>query len=121
MRITHIPTGVKVQCIAGRSQHQNKDQAINQLRSRLQEIERVKKVKEIKDVARLESEANQFGGNTIRSYVLHPYQMVKDSRATLVLNNAEEFVNGKDSQSFDLLMKSILRNAGNAESSVDDL
>jgi len=112
VRLTHIPTGVTVQCIATRSQHQNKDQALNQLRSRLQDIERAKKVKEVKDIARLESEANQFGGNVIRSYVLHPYQMIKDARASEIpLHNAEEVLDGRAPESFDSLLKNILRNS----------
>ncbi|KAG2379585.1 hypothetical protein C9374_006702 [Naegleria lovaniensis] len=121
IRLTHIPTGIQVQCIASRSQHQNKDQALNQLRARLQNIEQAKKVKEMKEIAKAESESNQFAGNVIRSYVLHPYQMVKDSRAQIVLSNAEDIVEGKDAKSFDTMVKGILRNSSSSSAVFNNL
>ncbi len=78
VRITHIPTGIVVQSQTGRSQFQNKDEAWGMLRSRLYELE-LKKRREVQGA--IESSKGDNGwGNQIRSYVLQPYQLVKDLR-----------------------------------------
>lgn len=78
IRITHHPTGIVVQCQSQRSQHKNRATAMKMLRARLFEHEQAKREQE-RDAANAEKSAIDFGSQ-IRSYVLHPYQMVKDLR-----------------------------------------
>ena len=78
VRLTHIPTGVAVVCQAGRSQHKNKAQAWDMLRARLYEIELKKR--EEQAAADQAAKTDIGWGHQIRSYVLQPYQMVKDLR-----------------------------------------
>src|SRR4249919_895104 len=78
VRITHIPTGIVVACQTGRSQHQNRDNAWNMLRARLYELELKKR--EEKANAEAASKTDIGWGHQIRSYVLQPYQLVKDLR-----------------------------------------
>ena len=79
IRITHIPTGIVVQCQNERSQHKNKATAINLLKSKLYEME-MQKIESEKKAS--EDKKSDIGwGNQIRSYVLHPYRMVKDLRS----------------------------------------
>ena len=78
VRITHIPTGIVVQSQTGRSQFQNKDEAWNMLKSRLYELELKKRQQAQGDIE--EAKGDNGWGNQIRSYVLQPYQMVKDLR-----------------------------------------
>ena len=78
VRLTHEPTGLVVQCQSQRSQHQNKDRAIKQLKSKLYELEIQKKEEE--NQKELTSKTDIGWGHQIRSYVLQPYQLVKDLR-----------------------------------------
>jgi peptide chain release factor 2 len=92
VRVTHLPTGLIAVCESQRSQHQNKETALRILYARLLELERVK---EEKEKAKLKGERVDAGwGNQIRSYVLHPYKMVKDHRTGYETGNAEIVLDG---------------------------
>jgi peptide chain release factor 2 len=93
IRIKHIPTGVVVTCQNERSQLQNKETALRILRGRLYDLE-LKKQEE--EQARLKGQHVDAGwGNQIRSYVLHPYKMVKDHRTRHEVGNAEAVLDGR--------------------------
>lgn len=90
IRITHIETGIVVQCQNDRSQHKNKASAMKMLKSRLYELE-LEKQKATKDGI----EKSEIGwGHQIRSYVLHPYQQIKDTRSNIGYSNVEDILDG---------------------------
>lgn len=92
VRITHIPTGVVAACQNERSQHQNKDQAMEMLKGRLYELE-MQKREEAQAAAH--GEKTDIGwGHQIRSYVLHPYQMIKDLRTGEETTNSSGVLDG---------------------------
>jgi peptide chain release factor 2 len=92
VRITHLPTGIVVQCQNERSQTSNKATAMRILRSRLAELEEEKREAEL---ARERGAAQDIGfGSQIRSYVLHPYQLVKDHRTEHEVGNAQSVLDG---------------------------
>jgi peptide chain release factor 2 len=92
VRITHLPTGIVVQCQNERSQSSNKQTALRILKSRLAEVEQERREEEL---ARERGVVQDTGfGSQIRSYVLHPYQMVKDHRTEFEMGNAEGVLNG---------------------------
>jgi peptide chain release factor 2 len=92
VRIVHIPTGVAVQCQNDRSQHRNKAEAMKMLKSKLYMLEQQKRDAEL---AKLYSDKGEIAwGNQIRSYVLQPYQMVKDHRTNLQTGNVDAVLNG---------------------------
>jgi peptide chain release factor 2 len=92
VRITHLPTGIVVQCQNERSQTSNKQTALRILRSRLAELEEEKREAEL---ARERGAAQDIGfGSQIRSYVLHPYQLVKDHRTDHEVGNAQSVLDG---------------------------
>ncbi|HVD25364.1 MAG TPA: peptide chain release factor 2 [Gaiellaceae bacterium] len=92
VRITHLPTGIVVQCQNERSQSSNKQTALRMLRSRLAEVAVEQREAEL---ARERGEAQNTGfGSQIRSYVLHPYQMVKDHRTEFETGNTEAVLDG---------------------------
>jgi peptide chain release factor 2 len=92
VRITHDPSGVVVACQSERSQHQNKANAMSMLRARLYELELQKKEEE---KALAHGQKTDIGwGHQIRSYVLQPYQMVKDLRTSYENSNAQSVLDG---------------------------
>lgn len=93
VRITHEPTGVVVQCQVERSQHGNRDRAMKMLRAALYDLE-VKKREAEKDKQNSEKKINEWGSQ-IRSYVLHPYKMVKDHRTGFESSQAEKVLDGE--------------------------
>lgn len=92
VRITHLPTGIVVQCQNERSQHKNKAMAMKWLKSRLYERELQQKNDRINEENKLKKDI--AWGSQIRSYVLHPYKMVKDHRTNLENSNASRVLDG---------------------------
>jgi len=92
VRITHIPSKIVVQCQNERSQHKNKETCLNMLKARLYEFELQKKKKEDESIESLKSDIGW--GHQIRSYVLHPYRMVKDNRTNYENSNPDNVLNG---------------------------
>jgi peptide chain release factor 2 len=92
VRITHLPTGIVVQCQNDRSQHKNRAEAMKMLRAKLYMLEKQKRDAEI---AKLYSSKGEIAwGNQIRSYVLQPYQMVKDHRTDYQTGNVNAVLDG---------------------------
>ena len=93
IRITHLPTKIIVQCQSDRSQHRNKAQALSMLKAKLYELE-LKKREEENQL--LSSSKNEIGwGSQIRSYVLHPYNLVKDLRTNIETGNTDAVLDGE--------------------------
>ena len=93
VRITHLPTSIAVQCQSDRSQIRNRVEALKMLKSRLYELE-IKKKQEALDVKENSKSDNSFG-HQIRSYVLHPYQLVKDLRTDYETGNIQAVLDGE--------------------------
>jgi peptide chain release factor 2 len=92
VRITHIPTGIVVQCQTERSQHKNRDSAIKVLRARLYQVEREKAEARVAEYAKDKKKIEW--GSQIRSYVFQPYQMVKDHRTDAETSNVQAVMDG---------------------------
>ena len=93
VRITHIPTKIVVQCQNERSQHKNKETCINMLKARLYDFEVKKREQKNQNV---ESSKSEIGwGHQIRSYVLHPYRLVKDNRTNFESSNPDKVLDGE--------------------------
>lgn len=92
VRITHIPTGLVVQCQNQRSQHSNRETAMKMLISKLVELKETEKKEKIED---LQGEYNQIAwGSQIRSYVFNPYNLVKDHRTNVEIGNVQSVMDG---------------------------
>lgn len=103
IRITHLPTGIVVQCQNERSQHMNKDKAMQMLKARLYLL---KQQENEKKAAGIRGEVTEIGwGNQIRSYVMQPYTMVKDHRTGVESGNVDSVMDGK----IDLFMNGYLK------------
>ena len=103
VRITHVPTGIVVQCQNERSQLKNKTMAMKILKARLYEKERMKKLKESENA--YEAKKEIAWGSQIRSYVLHPYSMVKDHRTDHETGNAQAVLEGKIDEFIEAYLK----------------
>lgn len=93
VRITHLPTGLIAQCQNERSQHQNKQTALSILKARLYELEREKKEQELLKQYGAQKKKIEWGSQ-IRSYVMHPYSLVKDHRSGLETGNVAKVMDG---------------------------
>ncbi len=103
VRITHIPTGIVVSCQAERSQHQNRHYAMLQLKAKLYELERRKKEELV--AQQTGEKAENAWGSQIRSYVLHPYRMVKDLRTGIETSDTGAVLDGD----LDMFIEAFLR------------
>ncbi|HOD50795.1 MAG TPA: peptide chain release factor 2 [Candidatus Hydrogenedentes bacterium] len=92
VRLTHLPTGLVVACQIERSQHRNRETALQMLKAKLYDIELKKKEEEA--MAHREDQQDVAWGSQIRSYVLHPYQMVKDHRTDVQIGNIDAVLDG---------------------------
>lgn len=93
IRITHLPTGIVVQCQNERSQHQNKDKAMQMLKAKLYLLEQQKQAEKLSGIR---GEVSDIAwGNQIRSYVMQPYTMVKDHRTGAEVSNVDAVMDGK--------------------------
>jgi len=92
VRLTHLPTGIVVACQNERSQHKNKSTAMKILKARLYELERQKQEERMADL--LKGKKDIGFGHQIRSYVLHPYRMVKDHRTNTEVGNTDAVLDG---------------------------
>ena len=109
VRITHLPTGIVVQCQNERSQHKNKATALRVLKARLYELERKKQKERLEEMA---GERKEIAwGSQIRSYVLQPYRMVKDLRTRVETGNVEAVLDGE----IDAFIKAYLLSAASRE------
>ncbi len=93
VRITHLPTNIVVQCQSDRSQHKNRSNAMNMLKSRLFELELQKRKEKDNQANKQKKEIGW--GNQIRSYILHPYKLIKDLRSDYETSNVNEVLDGK--------------------------
>jgi peptide chain release factor 2 len=107
VRITHLPTGIVVSCQNERSQHHNRNVAMRLLKAKLHRIEEQKREKELKD---LYGEKGEIAwGNQIRSYVMHPYTLVKDHRTNTETSNVQAVLNGEIDEFIEAYLKQSIR------------
>ncbi|RPJ07345.1 MAG: peptide chain release factor 2 [Spirochaetaceae bacterium] len=109
VRITHLPTGIVVQCQNERSQHKNKATAMKVLKSRL--FEHIKKEQDEEKDKRESEKKDISWGNQIRSYVFHPYNMVKDHRTKYETGNVQAVMDGKIDNFIEEYLKNTWANA----------
>lgn len=104
VRITHTPTGIVIACQNERSQHANRDRAMKMLRAAIYEIE-LKKLQKEKEAVDAQKKANEWGSQ-IRSYVLHPYQLVKDHRTAYETSQPSLVLDGELTEIIEAYLKS---------------
>jgi peptide chain release factor 2 len=103
VRLRHLPSGLAVECRSERSQHKNRKTAMSMLKARLYRIEQEKRDAEL---AKLYNEKGEIAfGSQIRSYVLHPYQLVKDHRTEVEVGNANGVLDGRIDPFIDAYLK----------------
>lgn len=108
VRITHIPTGIVVQCQNERSQHHNKEKAMRMLKSKLQLLKEQEQAEKVSDIR---GEIKDIGfGNQIRSYVMQPYTMVKDHRTNVENSNVTAVMDGD----IDMFINAYLKQIANS-------
>lgn len=108
VRITHIPTGIVVQCQNERSQHHNKEKAMQMLKSKLQLLKEQEQAEKVSDIR---GEIKDIGfGNQIRSYVMQPYTMVKDHRTNVENSNVTAVMDGD----IDMFINAYLKQIANS-------
>lgn len=108
IRITHLPTGIVVQCQNERSQFQNRDKAMQMLKAKLYMLQKEANAEKLSDIR---GEVKEIGwGNQIRSYVMQPYTMVKDHRTSAETGNVDAVLDGE----IDLFITSYLKMKGNS-------
>jgi peptide chain release factor 2 len=107
VRLTHIPTGIVVACQNERSQHSNKDRAMKMLKAALYELE-LERLKQEKEAITSQKKANEWGSQ-IRSYVLHPYQLVKDHRTQWESGTPVKVLDGDLDQVIEAYLKTQVR------------
>jgi peptide chain release factor 2 len=109
VRITHLPSGIVAQCQNERSQYQNKQTALKILKARLYELEREKKEQKLLKQYSGEKKKIEWGSQ-IRSYVMHPYNLVKDHRTDYETGNAEKVMDGGIDEFIEAYLKSNIQN-----------
>ena len=116
VRITHLPTGMVVSCQNERSQHRNRDSAMRVLKARLYDVKLKEQQSKLEQISGAKKEI--AFGSQIRSYVLHPYQLVKDHRTKEQVGDVERVLDGD----IDTFIKSYLmkRASGTLGEAVDD-
>jgi len=110
IRITHIPTGVVATCQSERSQHRNRDSAMRFLKAKLLKLQREEEMLK-RDAIEANKMKNEWGSQ-IRSYVLHPYRMVKDHRTNVETGNTDAVLDGDLNQFIEAYL---MQNAGDKE------
>jgi len=103
VRITHLPTGIVVQCQNEKSQHRNKDMALKVLKARLYETEKNKREEKKQELH--QNQKDIAWGSQIRSYVFNPYRMVKDHRTNVEVGNLEKVMNGDIDEFIDAYLR----------------
>ena len=109
VRVTHIPTGIVVGCQVERSQHKNRATAMKTLRAKLYQLEQAKRLDEL---AQFYDGSSISWGNQIRSYVLQPYQMVKDLRTGVETSDVDGVLNGDIDRFIEAHLKKVLKQGG---------
>ena len=115
VQLLHKPTGIQIQCSETRSQHDNRDRAMQMLRSQLYEIELEKQRAQRDDIEA--SKMKIEWGSQIRNYVMHPYKLVKDVRTSHETGNVDAVMNGE----IDSFLKSYLMTMGQKQEETDQL